>query len=228
MAGINLSVIRKGIDRLDRTNASPSVPVTLGVLNGEVVQAAGGSGSGDVVGPSGATANAVALYDGTTGKLLKDGVVIGTAANNLVQLDGTAKLPAVDGSQLTNLPSGGGVEEYVADSTSGEEIIVKASGTGVTAARAGNVVSFTLPSGVKLVSAKIRIAGANLVSGAMIVDSGRGATNEATRVPAVVQAWREDTGATLAITTTLDGSDFDRQTVNNLNASATNCVRIVF
>lgn len=32
----------------------------------------------------------------------------GTSANNLVQLDGTGKLPAVDGSQLTNLPSGGG------------------------------------------------------------------------------------------------------------------------
>lgn len=31
----------------------------------------------------------------------------GTAANNVVQLDGTAKLPAVDGSQLTNLPATG-------------------------------------------------------------------------------------------------------------------------
>ena len=31
----------------------------------------------------------------------------GTGANNIVQLDGTSKLPAVDGSQLTNLPSGG-------------------------------------------------------------------------------------------------------------------------
>ena len=30
----------------------------------------------------------------------------GTAASNVVQLDGTAKLPAVDGSLLTNLPSG--------------------------------------------------------------------------------------------------------------------------
>ncbi len=29
---------------------------------------------------------------------------VGTSANNVVQLDGTAKLPAVDGSQLTNLP----------------------------------------------------------------------------------------------------------------------------
>ena len=31
---------------------------------------------------------------------------IGTAANNVVQLDGTAKLPAVDGSQLTNVSAG--------------------------------------------------------------------------------------------------------------------------
>ena len=31
----------------------------------------------------------------------------GPGANNLVQLDGSARLPAVDGSQLTNLPSGG-------------------------------------------------------------------------------------------------------------------------
>jgi hypothetical protein len=32
----------------------------------------------------------------------------GTTANKIVQLDGAGKLPAVDGSQLTNLPSGGG------------------------------------------------------------------------------------------------------------------------
>jgi hypothetical protein len=31
---------------------------------------------------------------------------VGTSASNVVQLDGTAKLPAVDGSQLTNLPAG--------------------------------------------------------------------------------------------------------------------------
>jgi hypothetical protein len=33
---------------------------------------------------------------------------VGTSANNVVQLDGSARLPAVDGSQLTNLPGGGG------------------------------------------------------------------------------------------------------------------------
>jgi hypothetical protein len=32
---------------------------------------------------------------------------VGTSANNIVQLNGSAQLPAVDGSLLTNLPSGG-------------------------------------------------------------------------------------------------------------------------
>ena len=42
--------------------------------------AGGGGGSGDVVGPASATDGAVAKFDGTTGKLLKNGVVLGTAA----------------------------------------------------------------------------------------------------------------------------------------------------
>jgi hypothetical protein len=48
------------------------------------------------------------------------GVTIGTAAGNVIALDGTGKLPAVDGSQLTNLPGGpGGASSAVRiDSTS--------------------------------------------------------------------------------------------------------------
>lgn len=38
------------------------------------------AGTGDVVGPASSTDGAVALFDGTTGLLLKDGVVLGTAA----------------------------------------------------------------------------------------------------------------------------------------------------
>jgi hypothetical protein len=37
---------------------------------------------------------------------------IGTAAGNLVALDGSARLPAVDGSQLTNVPSAGTLPAY--------------------------------------------------------------------------------------------------------------------
>lgn len=52
--------------------AGTGVSVTNG--SGTITIAATG-GSGDVVGPASATANAVALYDGTTGKLLKDSAV---------------------------------------------------------------------------------------------------------------------------------------------------------
>jgi len=37
---------------------------------------------------------------------------VGTSANNIVQLDGSARLPAVDGSQLTNLPSAGASQGF--------------------------------------------------------------------------------------------------------------------
>lgn len=40
----------------------------------------GGGGAGDVVGPASAVNSGVALFDGVTGKLIKDGGVLGTAA----------------------------------------------------------------------------------------------------------------------------------------------------
>lgn len=52
--------------------------------------------------PATTTENKVAQWSGTQ-KTLKDGLTVGTAANNLVQLDGSAKLPAVDASAVTGL-----------------------------------------------------------------------------------------------------------------------------
>ena len=80
------------------TNYTPGGSTVDGHLSG--IDTALGNA---VDGPASATDSAVAQFDGTTGKLLKNGVSIGTSANNLVQLDGSAKLPAVDGSALTNL-----------------------------------------------------------------------------------------------------------------------------
>jgi hypothetical protein len=65
-------------------------------------------GLGDV--PNVDTTNASNISSGTLGdaRLSSNVTTQGNtfnAANKLVQLDGTAKLPAVDGSQLTNLPS---------------------------------------------------------------------------------------------------------------------------
>jgi len=55
---------------------------------------------------SGNAKKVIAVNPGGTG--LSIGYTVGTAANNLVQLTSAGKLPAVDGSLLTNLPSGGG------------------------------------------------------------------------------------------------------------------------
>ena len=63
---------------------------------------------GDVVqGPASSTDSSIPQWDGTTGRLLKAGLAVGTSANNLVQLDGSGALPAVDGSSLTGLSAGG-------------------------------------------------------------------------------------------------------------------------
>ena len=66
--------------------------------SGTVVQLGGSSGSGDVVGPSSATDNALARFDGTTGKLIQNGTVTqdddGNLANvNSVTFDTTPTTP---------------------------------------------------------------------------------------------------------------------------------------
>lgn len=75
---------------------------------------------GDVSGPATNTDNKVPQWDGANSKTLKDGLTVGTAANNLVQLNGDAKLPAVDASLLTNVPGGeapsGAVIDYAGSS----------------------------------------------------------------------------------------------------------------
>ncbi len=55
-----------------------------------VISATGGGGSGDVVGPASATAGAIALFDGTTGKLLKDGGALDKDAVGLSNADNTS------------------------------------------------------------------------------------------------------------------------------------------
>ena len=94
---------------LGRTTAGAGVTEQLdasavrGLLN---VADGATANTGDVIGPATNTDNKVPQWNGADNKTLKDGLTVGTGENNLVQLDGDAKLPAVDGSALTNLPSG--------------------------------------------------------------------------------------------------------------------------
>lgn len=94
---------------IGRVTASTGVPEALSAANVRtIINVADGAtaNAGDVTGPATNTDNKVPQWDGADSKALKDGITVGTGANNLVQLDASSKLPAVDGSQLTNLPSG--------------------------------------------------------------------------------------------------------------------------
>ena len=91
---------------------------------------------------------------------------VGTSANNVVQLDGTAKLPAVDGSQLTNLPSSGGGFTYQSI-TSASSPVSAASSYHYSADTSGGAITVNLPalSGVTAgteIRFKLKTAGNNL------------------------------------------------------------------
>lgn len=73
----------------------------------------GGSGIGNIV--SSQLANVSITNSNLAGGITNDKLAsgVGTSANNLVQLDANAKLPAVDGSQLTNVSGGGKVLQVI-------------------------------------------------------------------------------------------------------------------
>lgn len=72
--------------------------------------------AGDI--PSGAAVEV--FYDGTDFQLINVNKA-GTSAYNLIALDSAAKLPAVDASQLTNIPTGG-IQDFRLTLTSGTPV----------------------------------------------------------------------------------------------------------
>ena len=91
--------------------------------SGTVIQLGGGSGSGDVVGPSSATDNALVRFDGTTGKLIQNGLITSDDAGNVANInslgfdttpttvpttEGSLYWDSSDGIQTLNLVMAGG------------------------------------------------------------------------------------------------------------------------
>lgn len=77
---ITVGAVDPGADRIVfwDDSAGKLTYLTLGTnlsITGTTINVTGG-GTGDVVGPASATADGVALYDGTTGKLIKDGPTV--------------------------------------------------------------------------------------------------------------------------------------------------------
>jgi hypothetical protein len=81
--------------------AAPADGQVLAWDNGNSRWAPSSTGAGDIT----AVVAGTGLTGGATSGSATLNVDVGTSANKIVQLDGSAKLPAVDGSNLTNLPA---------------------------------------------------------------------------------------------------------------------------
>ncbi len=81
--------------------AAPTDGQVLAWDNGNSRWAPSSTGAGDIT----AVVAGTGLTGGATSGSATLNVDVGTSANKIVQLDGSAKLPAVDGSNLTNLPA---------------------------------------------------------------------------------------------------------------------------
>lgn len=99
-AGANITI--------DRTD--PDNPI--------ISSTASGGGGGDVVGPASSANNGVALFDGTSGKLLKDGGVLGNAAFTASSAYATAAQGTLAGTALQPSAIGVSVQGYSANLTS--------------------------------------------------------------------------------------------------------------
>ena len=102
---------------------------------------------------------------------------VGTSANNVVQLDGSARLPAVDGSQLTNLPSGATALNDLTDVT-------------ITGASTGEVLRYSGAAWVDATLAYSDLSGTPTLGTAAALDVGTSASNVvqldgSARLPAV-------------------------------------------
>src|SRR5688572_11410050 len=82
MAGTKGAVVRDSQDNYEVINGTSGYVLTSnGAGSAPSFQAAAGGGSGDVDGPASATDNAIARFDGTTGKLIQNsGITIADGA----------------------------------------------------------------------------------------------------------------------------------------------------
>lgn len=131
----------------------------------------GGAGSGDVVGPASSTNNVVAVFDGTTGKLLKDGATY--SGQTSITTLGTVATGTWNATAISAVNGGTGQTGYAvgdllyASSTTAlskltagtnGHVLTLAAGVPIWAAGAASVTSVNGDTGAVIVAAPICIA----------------------------------------------------------------------
>lgn len=176
-------------------------------LRGDGTYAApAGGGTGDVVGPASATADAVAIYNGTTGKLLKDGPLLASLATLASPaLSGTPTAPTASaGTNTTQVATTAFATAAVLDAKPIQALGFALSDT-TTAITTGNAkltvrmpYAFTLLSGASGVRASLSTAsssgiptvdinenGTTILSTKLTIDASE-KTSTTAAVPAVI------------------------------------------
>lgn len=168
-----------------------SATQVLTVSGGVPVWAAGGAGSGDVVGPGASIDNAIPRFDGTTGKLIQD--YPATAANNAVTVSDTGVIGKVDkagtdiAGQALTIAGGAGTGTGAPGVIVFQTAIATVSGTTVQTlatamtleARATNGQALSFPNG------SVAVGGNNGVLGATSAFFGYSAASTQTDVVCV-------------------------------------------
>jgi hypothetical protein len=96
-------------------NITVSAPLSISNTAGGIALSASGLGTGDVIGPTGATNNALAQFDGTTGKLLKSSTATVTSAGYLTANGLTfpsTQVPSADPNTLDDYEEGTWTPQY--------------------------------------------------------------------------------------------------------------------
>lgn len=88
------------------TNATYRVPVTYLTITKSDIGLGNVTNNAQIIKAASSTNGVLPKWKGTSGDSIVDGYTVGTGANNLVQLDGSGRLPAVSGALLTGLPAG--------------------------------------------------------------------------------------------------------------------------
>lgn len=124
------------------TNSGSSTAAVLNFTIPKGDTGSSGAGTGDVVGPESAANNGVALFNGTTGKLVKDGGVLGTAAFSSASSFATATqgTKADTAVQPGSLGTAAGFNVPVTGNAASSEV-VKGNDTRLTDARPASDVS---------------------------------------------------------------------------------------
>jgi len=146
--------------------------------NGGVFELGSPVAGGDVEGPASAVSNSVPLYDGTTGKLLKAGVALGTSGHALISA-GAGSPPA-----FGQLPTAGHADLSVTEPK------IAANAVGVAKLKREGSAGHILYSGG---------AGANPSWGAPPASSGE--TNTASNVGGYAEVWKDKVGVDLRFRT---------------------------